>query len=202
MTTPDHTDPDHCATVTAGYDPGTDSWHVEVHHNGGLRDVIPIAYPQVPDQATARSLAEQIAENRGLTYLEENKNLRPAEQILEQVREAACMTPEDDPMLLEEIVRLVKVAADVATLGLYEARAEPKIAYETPAGSVIYQVGDTVSIAAARRGTVEVLTAITAVTLTPQQARQFGLSLFATAKEADREAARITAEAAPSGGAG
>lgn len=202
MTTPDHTDPDYCATVTAGYNPETDAWHVEIHTPGQDAEVIPVAYPQVPDRQAARSLAEQIAENRRLPYLEENKGLRPAEQILEQVREAACTTGEDDPTLLEEIARLVKVAADVATLGLYEAHAEPEVAYETPAGSVIYQVGDTVSIAAARRGTVEVLTAITAVTLTPQQARQFGLTLFATAKEADREAARVTAVTAPSGGAG
>lgn len=103
--------------VTAGYDPETDRWHVEVHQPGMETETIGISFPLEANQETARQLAEQIAGNRKLPHIEDNRGLSPASDVLAQIRHTAWMAGEDDPALVAEIAALRDAQAAAVDAG-------------------------------------------------------------------------------------
>ena len=168
--------------VTAGYDPESDAWRVEIHQPGQPVEDIPIAAPQAPDEETARALAEQIAENRGLPYMEQNRGCLPADHVLDQVRQAAWMQGEDDPSLVAEIVRLRQLEQQSVELGWSQVEA-PKVVGHARDGIQFHVEGLLHVVAAA--GIVAAGTT-GPITCDPDLARKLGAALVTAAQEAER----------------
>jgi hypothetical protein len=177
------------ASVTVGYDPGWEEWHVEVRTPGHGMKIIRIPDPQTPDQDTAHTLAEQTAVSYGLPYVTENRGLTPAAELLEQIRVAAGVPGEDDPSLLETIVGLRVVEERDAASG-WSVTAPAKIILELRDGSAKYAAAG-LDVAAIPPGQVGV-GSVQARTYTPDEARQIGVAFIAAAKRAEK----LTAETA------
>lgn len=110
--------------ATAGYDPEQDTWHVEIHQPGQPVERIGIHDPLTADEPTARKMAEQIAENRGLPYIDDNTGLIPPRDLSDMIRAAAWMQGEDDPSLLQEIVSMREYWTMTIRFGMYLTRGE------------------------------------------------------------------------------
>jgi hypothetical protein len=170
-------------SVTAGYDPDRDEWHVEVRTPGHDVEIIRIVAPQVPDQDTARALAEQTAEHRGLPHMAENRGLYRAADLVEMCRAAAGIPGEDDATLLAEITRLCDVDARAVDSG-WAVTDPARIIFELRDGSTKYAAAG-IDVAAIPPGQVGV-GSVEARTYTPAEARVIGVAFIAAALRAEK----------------
>lgn len=180
--------------VTAGYNLEQNTWHVEVHRHEQPVEIIPIVAPQIPDQETARILAEQIADNLDYRHMPVNRGLTTPADLIEQVRAATWMTGEDDPSLLEEIGRLRRFEQAAEQLGWTRVTDEPKVITHYPDGVMYAAAGLTV---VAAPGVVGANTT-SPLTGDPAAARALGVALILAAKQAEdmQRALDLEAEAA------
>ena len=198
--------------VTAGYDPDSGTWHVEIHTPGQAAEIVRIAFPATADQEAARSLAEQIAEHRGLPHLEDNRGLHPAETVLEQIRTVAWMPGEDDPALVAEVARLRERDDDADKLGLNRPTQPPRVVSQYSANGetshIVYNAAGLTVIASsdgqARLSvdlqnrppgyTVQTSTndgQVVQISSDPATMRHLGLTLIAAAYAAEKNAAAL-----------
>jgi hypothetical protein len=155
-------------------------------------EIIPIVAPQVPDQETARTLAEQIADNLEYRHITENRGLTPPAALLEQLREAVWMQGEDDPSVVEETARLHNFEQDAEQLG-WTRVTEPRVTDQV-GDAVLYDAKGITVVAAP--GIVGANTT-GPVTCDPETARAFGAALIVAAKQAeDRQQAEVEKAAA------
>jgi hypothetical protein len=180
--TTDLTGDDRKEGVTAGYDPVNDTWHVEIHRREQPVEIIRIWSPQVPDEDTARTLAQQIAEHRAYRHIEANTNLTPSADLVTQIRVAADVPGDDDPALLERITRLAESEQQAHDAGWTRVSQLPEAVGEAADG-VQYEPVNGVMVVAVS-GTVGIGGIIPA-TIDPQDARAIGAALIAAAKKAE-----------------
>lgn len=164
--------------VTAGYDLEQDTWHVEIHRAGQPVEIIRIVAPQTADEETARTLAEQVAENLGYRHIENNTGLTPPENLIAQIRAAAWLPVEDDPSLIAEISRLRAFMETADQLG-WTRCGEPRVAGQISDG-VVYDANGVQVIAGPG-----LVVADATGPITPEMARAVGATLVTAAKQAE-----------------